>query len=248
MPLPFYDKVALVTGAGRGIGRAIAERLGEQGATVVCVSKSPKSCEAAAAAINMAGGRATARAVDVSDGGVVAEACSNVLKEFGAVDILVNNAGITRDGLIMRMSDEAWREVLDTNLSSCFYWTKPLVRAMVRKRWGRIVNVTSVVGLSGNTGQANYASSKAGIIGLTKSLAREFGSRSITVNAVAPGFIETDMTSGLDEEARKNIVKGVPLRRLGRPNDVAHLAVFLCSEKASYITGQVFTIDGGLAM
>ena len=178
----------------------------------------------------------------------MAESAKSILNEHGQVDILVNNAGITRDGMILRMSSENWHDVMNTNLSSCYYWVKHLAYPMARQRWGRIVNITSVSGLRGNAGQANYASSKAGMIGLTKSLAKEFASRKITVNAVAPGFIETDMTSGLDEKTRDLILKNIPLKRLGQPSDIAHVVDFLCSEKAGYITGQVFTVDGGMVM
>src|SRR5271155_2814653 len=195
--LTFTNRTALVTGAGRGIGRAIAETLARHGVTVICVSKSADSCGAAAAAITAAGGKARALAVDVADGAAVAKAAEALLAEIPVIDILVNNAGITRDGLLFRMSDADWNDVLATNLGSCFYWTKNLARPMTRARWGRIVTITSVSGIMGNAGQANYSAAKAGMIGLTKSLAREFASRSVTVNAVAPGFIKTDMTNDL---------------------------------------------------
>ena len=239
------NRIVLVTGAGRGIGRAIAEKLATRGAHVVCVSRSENSCQSTANSINGSGGSASWHAVDVSDGQAVAESAKSILNEHGQVDILVNNAGITRDGMILRMSSENWHDVMNTNLSSCYYWVKHLAYPMARQRWGRIVNITSVSGLRGNAGQA---SSKAGMIGLTKSLAKEFASRKITVNAVAPGFIETDMTSGLDEKTRDLILKNIPLKRLGQPSDIAHVVDFLCSEKAGYITGQVFTVDGGMVM
>jgi 3-oxoacyl-[acyl-carrier protein] reductase len=248
--ITFNHRTALVTGAGRGIGRAIAETLGRQGVQVICVSKSADSCGAAAAAITQAGGRAKALAVDVSDGAAIARAAEALLAEFPAIDILVNNAGITRDGLLFRMSDADWNDVLATNLTSCFHWTKHLARPMTRARWGRIVNISSVSGLVGNAGQANYSAAKAGMIGLTKALAREFASRGITVNAVAPGFIKTDMTTdfvGKPEIAAK-ILEAVPLKRFGEAADVANMCAFLCSEEAGYITGQVFTVDGGMAM
>lgn len=248
MQLTFDNRIALVTGAGRGIGRAIAEDLAESGVTVICVSKTESNCRSVADSIVKAGGKAEAFAVDVSDGEAVAAAAKSILKEYECIDILVNNAGITRDGLILRMTDEDWDTVLRTNLSSCFYWVKSLAHPMARQRWGRILNISSVVGMMGNAGQANYAASKAGIIGLTKSLAKEFSSRTVTVNAVAPGFIETDMTAGIDEKTTETITKLIPLKRLGQPKDIVGLVSFLCSEEASYITGKIFSIDGGLVM
>ena len=241
-------RTALVTGAGRGIGRAIAEKLASDGMRIICVSKSPDSCGAAAEAISDAGGDAQSVAVDVSDGAAVNQACEQLLSSGVEVDVLVNNAGITRDNLLFRMNEEEWESVLRTNLTSCFHWTKGLARPMTQRRWGRIINVSSVVGVTGNAGQANYAAAKAGMIGFTKSLAKEFAARKVTVNAVAPGFIETDMTSELDERLREAVVKFIPMKRFGQPQDVAHMVSYLCSEGAAYVTGKVFTVDGGMVI
>ena len=248
--LTFTNRTALVTGAGRGIGRAIAETLARNGVTVVCVSKSADSCGSAAAAITAAGGKARALAVDVADGAAIAKAAEALLAEIPTIDILVNNAGITRDGLLFRMSDADWNDVMATNLTSCFHWTKHLARPMTRARWGRIVNITSVSGILGNAGQANYAAAKAGMIGFTKSLAREFASRSVTVNAVAPGFIRTDMTTEFvnKPELAAKVLDTVPLKRFGEASDIANMCAYLCSEESGYVTGQVFTVDGGMAM
>ena len=248
--LTFNNRTALVTGAGRGIGKAIAETLAKNGVTVICVSKSADSCGAAAAAITQAGGKARSLAVDVSDGAAIAKAAEALLAEIPVIDILVNNAGITRDGLLFRMSDADWNDVISTNLTSCFHWTKHLARPMTRARWGRIVNITSVSGIVGNAGQANYSAAKAGMIGLTKSLAREFAGRSVTVNAVAPGFIKTDMTTEFvnKPELAAKILEVVPLKRFGDAADIANMTAYLCSEESGYVTGQVFTVDGGMAM
>ncbi|MGF1452618.1 MAG: 3-oxoacyl-ACP reductase FabG [Opitutales bacterium] len=248
MDLQLNQRKALVTGAGRGIGRAIAEALAAEGAHVICVSRNENSCGEAAEAIRSAGGSAESRAVDVADGAAVEAAAADLLKQHECVDILVNNAGITRDGLLFRMSDDDWNAVLQTNLTSCFTWSKAIVRPMTRQRWGRVINITSVSGRAGNAGQTNYAAAKAGMIGFTMSLAREVASRSVTVNALAPGFIETDMTGALPADMQDTVKGNIPLKRFGQPGEIASLAAFLASERAGYITGQTFSVDGGMIM
>lgn len=241
-------QVAMVTGAGRGIGRAVALRLAAAGADVVCLSRTAENSERTAGEVRALGRRAWAYAVDVADAAAVNAAVEAALAEAGRADILVNNAGVTRDNLLMRMSEADWDVVLGTNLKGAFNFTKALARTLVRQRSGRIVNVASVIGLLGNAGQANYAASKAGLIGFTKSVAREFASRGVTANVVAPGFVETDMTAGLGEATRAEILKRIPLGGWGRVEDIAAAVGFLASPGARYITGQVLAVDGGMAM
>ena len=245
---PLENQIAVVTGAGRGIGRAIALKFAAEGADVVCVSRTAENADKVAAEIRALGRRAWAHALDVADAGAVNAAAEKILAECGKVDILVNNAGVTRDGLLMRMSDGDWDTVLDTNLKGAFLVTKSFSRAMIKQRSGRIINISSVIGLIGNAGQCNYAASKAGLIGFTQSAAREMASRGITVNALAPGFIETDMTAALGQELRTELLKKIPLNSLGQPEDIANAALFLASSGARYITGQVLTVDGGMVM
>ena len=242
------NQVAVVTGAGRGIGRGIALKFAQAGADVACVSRTVENSEKVAGEVRALGRKAWALAVDVSDAAAVGAAGEKILAETGRVDILVNNAGITRDGLLMRMSEADWDVVLDTNLKGAFLFTKAFTRAFLKQRSGRIINVASVIGLIGNAGQANYAASKAALIGFTKSVAREFASRGITVNALAPGFIETDMTAVLSQELRGEIIKKIPLNSLGQAEDIAEAALFLAGAGARYITGQVLAVDGGMVM
>jgi 3-oxoacyl-[acyl-carrier protein] reductase len=242
------NQVAVVTGAGRGIGRAIALRFAAEGADVVVVSRTVDNSEKVAAEARALGRKAWAVAVDVSDGAAVEAAAEKIFTEAGRVDILVNNAGVTRDGLLMRMSVEDWDTVLDTNLKGAFLFTKAFARSFIKQRSGRVISIASVIGLVGNAGQSNYAASKAGLIGFSKSLAKEMASRGVTVNVVAPGFIETDMTSGLKEEIKASILKGIPMGMFGQAEDIAQAALFLASPAAKYVTGQVLTVDGGLAM
>jgi 3-oxoacyl-[acyl-carrier protein] reductase len=245
----FENQVAIVTGAGRGIGHAIALRLAQEGARVASVSRTEANAQKTAAEIDAARpDAAKAYAVDVSDHAAVQTAGEQILKDFGRVDILINNAGVTRDGLAMRMSQEDWDTVLSTNLKGAFNFSQAVMRGMIKQRSGRIINISSVSGLSGNAGQTNYAASKAGLIGFTKSLARELASRGITVNAVAPGFVVTDMTDALSEEIKKTILGKIPLAKLGQPEDIAAAVAFLASAEAGYITGQVLTVDGGMVM
>src|SRR5205809_817394 len=242
------NQIAVVTGAGRGIGRSIALRFAAEGAAVVCVSRSAENSEKVADEIRALGRKAWAHAVDVGDSAAVATAAEKILTDCSKVDILVNNAGVTQDGLLLRMSDADWDTVLNTNLKGAFLVTKAFSRAMLKQRSGRIINISSVLGLIGNAGQCNYAASKAGLIGFTQSAAKEFASRGITVNAIAPGFIETDMTAELKEPARTELLKAIPLRSFGQPEDIANAALFLASPAARYITGQVLTVDGGMVM
>jgi len=245
----FVDQVAVVTGAGRGIGKAVALRLAKEGARIAVVSRTEANAQSAATEINLLKpDSAIAYAVDVANGESVAELCSRIVKEFGKVSVLVNNAGITRDRISMRMSSEDWDLVLDTNLKGAFHFVQGLQRSMMKQSYGRIVNISSVSGLIGQAGQVNYAASKAGLIGLTKALAREVAGRNVTVNAVAPGFITTDMTDQLPEAVRTQILTLIPLGRFGECEDVAAAVAFIASPEAKYITGQVLTVDGGMAM
>jgi 3-oxoacyl-[acyl-carrier protein] reductase len=244
----FDGRVALVTGASRGIGEATAKRLAAEGAAVLAAARSADALERVVSEIAAAGGRASALPLDLSDPSSLESGVRTALAAHGEIHVLVNNAGITDDNLILRMSREAWDRVLSTNLTGVFLLTQAVVKGMVRKRYGRIVNVTSVVGIMGNAGQANYAASKAGLIGLTKSVARELASRNITCNAVAPGFVATAMTEKMTDEARAKLAEQIPLERLGTPEDVAAAVAFLASEEASYITGAVLNVSGGLSM
>jgi 3-oxoacyl-[acyl-carrier protein] reductase len=241
-------RVALVTGASQGIGRACALRLAQSGATIALAARNQEKLNQLTSEIEAAGGKAAAFILDVGDEEQVKSTFKAVIGQFGKVDILVNNAGITRDQLVMRMKRADWDAVLNTNLTSAYLCTQQAISSMLKQRWGRIINITSIFGQMGQAGQANYAASKAGLIGLTMAIAREVGSRNITCNAVAPGFIETAMTSGLAEDFKQNAVKMIPLGRVGSPDDVAEAVAFLASEAASYITGHVLNVNGGMLM
>lgn len=241
-------RTALITGASRGIGKAIALRLARAGLNIVATSRRIESDEAVRSEIVQVAPRALFVNLDLASLESIRAAFARALQEFGCIDVLVNNAGITRDGLALRMRPEEWQSILEVNLNGAFYAIQQVLPGMLRQRWGRIINITSVVGQMGNAGQANYASAKAGLIGLTKALARELASRNITVNAVAPGFIETDMTAGLPQEVKERMLGAIALGRFGKPEDVAAAVAFLASEEAGYITGHVLNVNGGMYM
>ena len=242
------EKVAVVTGASRGIGEAIALQLSNCGAKINLIARNIDKLKSVQEAIISRGGTAEIITGDVSDFNSFSDIISQIVKEWGKIDILVNNAGVANDNIIMRMKEEDWDNVVDTNLKGCFNGIKSATRPMIKNKSGRIINITSVIGQIGNAGQCNYAASKAGVIGLTKSIAKELGSRNITVNAVAPGYITTDMTNELNDETKEQMKSSIPLGRLGTPNDVANLVCFLASDESGYITGQTLNVDGGMVM
>ena len=242
------DKVAIVTGASRGIGEAIAKKISSCGAKIILIARNSDQLVAVKETIISNGGIAESMAGDVSNLNSISEIVTNTIDKWGQIDILVNNAGIARDNIIMRMKENDWDSVMNINLKGCFNGIKSVARPMIKNKAGRIINITSVVGQIGNAGQSNYAASKAGIMGLTKSMAKELGSRNITVNAVAPGYITTDMTNELNDEVKEQLKSSIPLGRLGTPDDVANLVCFLASDEAGYITGQTFNVDGGMVM
>ena len=242
------DKVAIVTGASRGIGEVIANKLSSCGAKIILIARNSDQLVAVKETIISNGGIAESIAGDVSNLNSISEIVTNTIDKWGRIDILVNNAGIARDNIIMRMKEDDWDSVININLKGCFNGIKSVARPMIKNKAGRIINITSVIGQIGNAGQSNYAASKAGIMGLTKSMAKELGSRNITVNAVAPGYITTDMTNELSDEVKEQMKSSIPLGRLGTPDDVANLVCFLASDEAGYITGQTFNVDGGMVM
>lgn len=242
------EKIALVTGASRGIGAAIAEHLGAAGATVIGTATSESGAEKITARLAELGIRGAGKVLNVTDADSVAALLKNVQEEFGVPNILINNAGITKDNLLMRMSDDEWFDVINTNLSSIYRLSKAVLRGMMKARWGRIINISSVVGFMGNPGQSNYAATKAGVAGFARSLAAEVGSRGITVNTVAPGFIDTDMTRLLGEEQKQMLLSKIPLGRLGRPEEIASVVVFLASEGGGYVSGETIQVNGGMYM
>lgn len=242
------DKVAVVTGSTRGIGRAVAVKLGSAGATVVISGRNEQLINEVVSEIKNNGGNALGIAADISQFDEAKKLIDTTIKEFGRIDILVNNAGVTRDNLLALMKEEDWDTVMNINLKGAFNCVKNAIRPMMKQRWGRIINITSVVGITGNAGQANYASSKAGLIGFTKSVAKELAGRNITCNAIAPGFIDTDMTRELPEKVKENLLQSIPLGRFGSGDDIANAVLFLSSDLADYITGQVLNVDGGMVM
>lgn len=239
-------QIAIVTGASRGLGRAIAVRLGQSGARVVCVARSVEKLQETAEMIHNTGGEAEVMACDVTDGEAIIKLVDGVMEKWERLDIVVNNAGITRDTLIPRMTDEEWDDVINTNLRSAFLLTRAATQVMMRQRYGRVINISSVSGLMGNPGQSNYSASKAGMIGMTRTVARELGGRKVTVNAICPGFIATEMTDALGPAILDEVKKRVPAKRLGQPDEVADAVLYLASSAAAYVTGQVLVIDGGL--
>lgn len=245
MKFNLNNKIAIVTGASQGIGKIIAFELAKSGAHVACISRNKKAIESIVEEITINGGQASSFPCDISDSDTLSEIITEIIKENSRIDILVNNAGITKDSLLMRMSIEQWDDVINTNLKGAFHCTKAVMRYMMKNKFGRIINITSIVGLTGNAGQANYAASKAGLIGMTKSIAKEVASRGITANCIAPGWIETSMTEKLSEEVKSEFLSHIPVGRIGSPDDIANAVIFLASDEAGYITGQTITVDGG---
>ena len=245
MKFNLNNKIAIVTGASQGIGKIIAFELAKSGAHVACISRNKKAIESIVDEITINGGQASSFPCDISDSDTLSEIITEIIKENSRIDILVNNAGITKDSLLMRMSIEQWDDVINTNLKGAFHCTKAVVRYMMKNKFGRIINITSIVGLTGNAGQANYAASKAGLIGMTKSIAKEVASRGITANCIAPGWIETSMTDKLSGEVKNEFLSHIPVGRIGSPYDIANAVIFLASDEAGYITGQTITVDGG---